>query len=249
MRVRVDLGRVFPGLVLVLTALGLYAVLIIVAVVSFMFSFDRAAEGVLWASLKLLLVPTLVLAAGVLTVLAGVSWWGGGEGWFSGVAKARALKDRIGASERAGEVIGTSISVLILLFLYANQTRGVAFFTSSFGLAEMFFFYAPLVVGIALSLSRAVYGRRNAIRPFDSLQGLFMALAAFWLLAVFPFDFTHFADMFPSSIQFLFAWLTDDVGRLVLTVAGVVALAVSGYTMALYAAVRGQLLRLPAPSF
>lgn len=134
--------------------------------------------------------------------------------------------------------------MLVLLFLYENQLRGVAFFTASFGAAEQFFFYGPLITGMVLSLARALNGRRNGIRPFDSLNALFLAAAAFWLLSVFPFDFRHFADMFPTSVKFLFEWLTNDIGRFLFFIAGFFAVINFAYTAFLYFVVRGQLLRL-----
>ena len=92
-----------------------------------------------------------------------------------------------------------------------------------------------------LSFLRAINGRRNAIRPLDCLNMLFLAVAAFWLLSAFPFDFTQFGGMFPSGVQFVFGWLNDDIGRVLFTLAGLVSLVNVAYTGFLYSAVRGQL--------
>ena len=243
MKFRIDFGRVFPGLILLFSGLLLLVVLILIVVVAFLFSFLAGSGTVLGIALELMLVPVVLIAAGIITILTGVSWWGkGGEDWFSGIAKARAMKDRMRLSERVGEVIGVVISIIIFLFLYENQLRGVAFFASKFGGNAQFFFYAPLFTGMALSLTKAVYGRRNGIRPLDSLNSLFLAVAAFWLLSVFPFDFTHLGDMFPTSIQFLFQWLTNNIGRALIILAGVASLTNCVYTALLYFSVRGQLL-------
>ena len=241
MKVRIDFGRVLPGILLAVAGLVLVAILLIVAVIAFLFSF-LGLGGVATVALELLLIPAVFIAAGVITVLTGVSWWSKeGEGWFSGWAGRRALKDRMRISERTGEVFGVAISLVIFLFLYENQTHGAAFFTSSFGSTAEFFFYGPLFVGVVLSLARAMYGHRNAIRPFDSLGALFLAAASFWLLSAFPFDFSRFGELFPSSIQFIFGWLSDDIGRILFTLAGVAALANSVYTAFLYSSVRGHL--------
>ena len=154
------------------------------------------------------------------------------------------MKDTPRLAKRAGELFGVDISIVVFLFLYENQLRGAAFFTSAFGSLAQFFFYAPLFTGMALSFGRAVYGGRNAIRPFDCLNMLFLAVSAFWLLSVFPFDFSQFGGMFPSAIQFAFAWLSNDIGRVLFALAGVVSLAEMVYTAVLYSAVRGQLRRL-----
>ncbi len=244
MRVRVDFGRVLPGILLFLTGLVLLVILVIVALVSFIFSFIPVLNGVLQASLELMFLPALLMAGGVIVILTGVSWWSRGwEGWFSGIARTRAMKDRLNLPERIGEFIGVAVSLIIFLFFYENQLRGAAFFTADFGIAEQFFFYGPLIVGAALWLAIALSGRRNEVRPFTSLNALFMAVAAFRLLSVFPFDFTHFADMFPSSIQFVFGWLTNDIGRLLIAVAGVLSIINFVVTAFLYFAVKGQLLR------
>lgn len=244
MKFRIDFGRVFPGMILIFAGLFLLACLVLVAVVVFLFSFMAGAQSTLGFVLQVMLIPALMIAGGVLLGLTGVSWWG--TGWFSGVAKARALKDRVRYSERVGEVFGVAVTFVIFLFLYENQLRGVAFFTSEFDLQAQFFFYAPLFTGMVLSLARAVYGHRNGIRPFDSLNAIFLAASAFWLLQVFPFDFAHLGDMFPPVTQFLFSWVTNDIGRLLFVLAGLGSLINFMYTLVLYSSVRGQLIAMRA---
>jgi hypothetical protein len=245
LKFRIDFGRVFPGLLLLLSGLVLLVILVLIAAVAFLFSFVSGAEVVLEAALDLMLLPAFLIAAGIIAILTGVSWWGkGGVGWFSGIARARALEDRMKISARVGEVVGVVISVIIFLFLYENQLRGVPFFTSGFGDLAQLLFYGPLFTGMALSLARAAYGRRNDLRPLDAANELFLAVAAFWLLSIFPFDFGHFGDMFPGSIQFIFGLLTNEVGKFLFVIAGVGALINSVYTLSLYTGVRGQLLDL-----
>lgn len=242
MRIRVDFGRIFPGLVLFFLGLVLLVVLALVALVAFLFSFVAGSGGVLEAVLELTIIPALLIVAGIVTMLTGVSWWGaGGESWVAGVAKARALEDRMRVSARVGEVVGVAISLIVFFFLYENQLRGVAFFTSAFDLQAAFYFYGPLFTGMILSLARAAYGHRNGIRPFDAVNALFLTVAALWLLAVFPFDFTHFGDMFPTSIQFLFGWLNNGVGRVLFILAAFGSSINFVYTTVLYLSVRHHL--------
>ncbi|HEV2226323.1 MAG TPA: hypothetical protein VGR56_05900 [Nitrososphaerales archaeon] len=244
MKFRIDFGRVFPGLVILFAGFVLLAVLALVAVVAFLFSFLLGA-AVLGVTLELMLIPAVLIAAGVVTTLTGVSWWGiGGDGWFSRIVRKRAKGDGLGLGARVGELIGVAISLIIFLFLYENQVRGVAFFTSTFDGTAQFFFYAPLFTGMALSFARAVYGHRNGVRPFDSFNALFLTAAAFWLLSVFPFDFTHLGDMFPASIQFLFGWIGNWVGQVLFILAGVASLINFMYTGVLYGSVRSQLMAI-----
>jgi hypothetical protein len=43
-----------------------------------------------------------------------------------------------------------------------------------------------------------------------------MVMAALWLLRVFPFDFTHLADVLSVNLRFSLAWVSDEIGRIVL---------------------------------
>lgn len=242
MKFKVDFGRILPGLLLVAAGLILLAALLLVAVVAFLFSFISGFGGVAATALELMLVPAVLITAGVVTILTGVSWWGRGrETWSSGMVERRAARDRMRASQRAGEVVGVVISAIIFLFLYENQLRGAAFFAPSFGTLAEFFFYGPLLAGMALSLARAAYGRRNALRPYECLNALFVAVAAFWLLSAFPFDFSRLGEMFPSSIQVVFGWLNNEIGQILFALAGFASLVNLVYTGFLYSAVRGEL--------
>jgi len=42
-------------------------------------------------------------------------------------------------------------------------------------------------------------------------------VGSLWLFLVFPFDFSHLADVLPSGIQLLFGWLTDGIARILLS--------------------------------
>jgi hypothetical protein len=183
------------------------------------------------------------MLSGGIIMFSGVSGWGslGAHGWSSGLVARRARKDRLRASERVGEVIGVVVSVFFFLFLYENFLRGVPFFTSAFGPSEQLLFFGPLLSGVLISLLRAIHGRRNALRPLDVLQAIFWAVAAFWLLSVFPFDFTHFPEMFPASIRFAISWVSNDLYAFLLLLAGIGSIANAAYTAVLYSLVRGSL--------
>jgi hypothetical protein len=242
LRVRVDFGLLLPGIILFIIGGVLLLVFLLIAVVAFLFSFIAFWSGALSTILWLIVIPVILMIAGGVTALSGVSWWGrGGEGWFSGIARARAKMDRLRLSARVGELIGVVVSLIVFFFLYENQLRGAAFFTTNFGSTAEFLFYGPLLTGMLLSLARAFYWRRNAIRPFDSLNALFLAYSAFWLLSAFPFDFTHLADMFPTQLQFLFGWLNNDIGRVLFALAGIASLANFVYSFLLYVNVRNQM--------
>lgn len=109
------------------------------------------------------------------------------------------------------------IPMLLLFGFFAyHQLRQTGFFTARFGPVEMICLYGPIVVSLVAPIVRAVAGRRNPARPLDIATYMSLALGSLWLLIVFPFDFSHLADVLPGAIRFVIAWITNDIGRLVL---------------------------------
>ncbi len=76
------------------------------------------------------------------------------------------------------------------------------------------------------------------MRPLDVVQVGLIFVALVWLFAVFPFDFSHLADVLPSSLRFLLRWISDGIARAIMAI-GIIALPViAAYTAALYVYVR-----------
>jgi len=76
--------------------------------------------------------------------------------------------------------------------------------------------YGPILVSLIPPIVRAISGHQNPSRPFDAATNLSLAIGSFWLWSVFPFDFTHLADILPIGIHFGLAWVTNDVGKFIL---------------------------------
>lgn len=166
-------------------------------------------------------------------MLAGVrGWWSQSSKWGGQVQAAEGRRDRLMPGQRAGEVFAAGISLLVLVFFFENQARGTGFFTSRFGLTEQALFYGSALVGVTVSLARAAYGRRNAVRPLDTLYGALLVVTALTLLRVFPFDFAHFPDLMPKTVRFAFFWLSNSIGAV-----GLVFVAIGGFASMLYNAV------------
>lgn len=147
-------------------------------------------------------------------------------------------KDRLKLSERVGEAFGIIVIALVVLFFREHQIQNTGFFTPRFGLTESYLFYGSALFGVVTGSARALIGRRNAVRPLEVFGALLWASASYWLLQVFPFDFSHLPDLLPDTIRFLLWWLTDEVARLLLII-GVIAGAVQAiYTSWLFFAVR-----------
>lgn len=166
-----------------------------------------------------------------------------GHSWFERRVQGWYRRDQETPAERAGELAGiVAVSLLTVFFIY-HQILGTGFFTSSFGTLEMFLFYLPVPLGIAVSITRMVTGQRNSARPLETASSVAWAAAGIWLFIVFPFDFARLGDVLPSSLQFVLSWIPDWLGRAILLIAGVAGLVETFYTPVIYFSVRRELTR------
>jgi hypothetical protein len=118
--------------------------------------------------------------------------------------------------QRWGEVILMAMMLLMLNFFLYHQVMDTGFFTSRFGAVEIICLYGPIILSFAAPITRAWTGYRNPARPFEVITSLALAMAAVWLLRVFPFDFAHLLDPLPAAMRFPFFWLNNDIGRIIL---------------------------------
>ncbi len=118
--------------------------------------------------------------------------------------------------QRWGELVIVVAMLLLFGFFAYHQVANTGFFTAKFGAVEMFCLYGPILFSLAAHGARALNGRRNPARPLEVATNLFLAIAALWLLMVFPFNFSHLADVLPGAIRFVLAWITNDIGKVVL---------------------------------
>jgi hypothetical protein len=147
----------------------------------------------------------------------------------------RSEKEIVSIPQRVVEPIFSIIALLILCgFFVAHQLAHTGFFTDRFGPIEALCVYGPIVLTLAAPFARAITGRRNPGRPLQVITSLLTVLAALVLLQVFPFDFTHFADVFPAQAHFMFAWVSDSIGRIVLLLQAVVGMISALAVMAAY---------------
>jgi hypothetical protein len=118
--------------------------------------------------------------------------------------------------ERFGEEVTICILLLLFAFLIYHQAANTGFFTAKFESLEMLCLYAPLILGITAPAVRAWTGRHNAGRPFEAATSALLAAGSLWLLIIFPFSFPHLADALPVAVRFILAWVTDDIGKIIL---------------------------------
>ena len=233
MTIRIDFGRLFPGLVILLVGVALFVLWLLLVFVSFFAFFIPGLGGIFYIALDILVASVVLMALGGLFVLAGVSGWM--QSSVNGWNWSRPDRDRMKPGERAGDVISVIISFLILLFFLENQMKGTGFFTARFGPTEQALFYGTWFVGAAVSLARAVVGRRNPLRPLNVVSGMLLLVTALRFLSVFPLDFAHFPDLLPEDVKFAFFWLTNPVGAIVLVFAAIGGLASMTYNGVVYA--------------
>jgi hypothetical protein len=148
-------------------------------------------------------------------------------------------KEFLTPGQRAGEVFAVFIGFLILGFFLYHQYANTGFFTTKFGDLEMFAFYGSILLTFVSPLARAAIGRRNPVRPIDAFSNLFSAVAALYLFDIFPFNFAHITAVLPRAIQFMFTWVNNDVGRIVLILIFIGSLASGSYNVVRYATFRG----------
>ena len=165
------------------------------------------------------------------------------KNWFARHIEGEAKKDSLPLSDRAGEVVGVIVILLVTLFWVVHQTSSTGVFTSRFGPTEAFLFYLSLLFGLVPTAGRIVVGRKNVLRPLNVLNMVLIFIASLWLIWIFPFDFSHLADVLPDSLRFLLQWISDDVARVVMTIAIIATPIGIIYTAVLYVPVRRELSR------
>ena len=161
------------------------------------------------------------------------------ENWFS---RGKADADKgIPRNERiAGIGFFFAGSVLMVLFLAAHQMWSTGFFTTAFGTVEMVMLYGSWICWIITSGLEGVLGQRLLSRLFDTFGGIiFIAVATAWLIVVFPFDFTYFAEVLPDFLKFLLQWISNDIA-LILMVLYTIAMGIA----AIYAPIGYKFVRI-----
>ena len=134
------------------------------------------------------------------------------ESWFSR-AKTEADKG-VPNNERVTGIVLVVVNALLILYFVSHQMESTGFFTPKFGTLEMFFLYGSLVAWIITGSLDGIFGQRLLSRLFDVFGGIiFIAISLVWLTIIFPFDFSHFPDVLPSSLRFLVQWISNDIAK------------------------------------
>lgn len=129
--------------------------------------------------------------------------------------------------DRAGEIAGIFLTLLVVSFFVYHQTTNTGFMTSAFGSIATLLFYGSFVLSIITSIARAAIGRRDKARPFEFASNVFTAIAALWFLSVFPFNFAHLADPLPSFMRFILSWISNGIGWVIILLSALASIGVA----------------------
>jgi hypothetical protein len=163
------------------------------------------------------------------------------EPWIMRMARKEADRDVLKLSERVGELAAFLVITLIGIYFIALQVEGTGFFAPSFSAFDMALFYGALFYGLVPSLTRAATGRRNLARPLDVAGSVLFIISGSYFLTHWAFDFSHFADILPQSLQFVLSWVTNEIAQGMILLGLAIALVLTAWTSAQYYFVRQEL--------
>ncbi len=166
--------------------------------------------------------------------------------WFEGQVEKEAKKDVLSFPDRMGQIAALACSVIAIAFVAIHDTRPTGFFTDEFGMLAAALLYGMLVVGMIPVLVRLVTGRKNLARLVEAGTTVVFFVALLYLLVVFPFDFSHFAEPLPRSLEFLLEWIPEVLAKVAMAIGIIASAILPAYTYLLYLGVRR---RLAGPEF
>jgi len=159
-------------------------------------------------------------------------------GWFEKQAEKEAKKDTLKNSDRFGQIIGIIGVVIVIVFFTYHLTKSTGFFTSTFGAFDAALFFGINIFGIFPQFIRLVTNRKTLSRPFDIINSALLFVALIYFVAKFPFDFSHFADPLPASLEFLLNWVSNGLASALMVLGILGMLFALPYQTLLYMAIR-----------
>ncbi len=129
----------------------------------------------------------------------------------------------LSSTRRLSSGFSLALRVLLLLFFAIHQKDATGFFTSKFRVPETMALYLPILISTIAPILRISLGTVEPARMVEAISDIFLGIGSIYLRVTFPFDFSHIADIFAPNLRFAFAWITDDVGRLLLLLQIIIA--------------------------
>jgi hypothetical protein len=156
---------------------------------------------------------------------------------FSKTAKEE-LSNEIETDDKIASIFLIVVNSLFGLYLVVHQMVSTGFFTPKFNVFEMIILYGIPIYWITTSVLILI-GQKHPSRDLDSYGGLFFATFAIsWLIVIFPFEFTHFADALPDTLRFLLQWISNEIAIVLLILLFIIHLILGVYSLILRLYVR-----------
>jgi succinate dehydrogenase/fumarate reductase cytochrome b subunit len=159
-------------------------------------------------------------------------------GWFEKQAEKEAKNDTLKKSDRFGQIIGIIGVVICIIFFGYHLTKPTGFFTPAFGTFDAALFFGINIFGIFPQFIRLVMNQKTPSRPFDIINSVLLFVALIYFVATFPFDFSHFADPLPMSLEFLLNWVSNGLASALMVLGILGMLFALPYQTLLYLAIR-----------
>ncbi len=138
-------------------------------------------------------------------------------------------------NERVFGIVIVTISILLITYLAIHQIKVTGFFTKSFGAFEMFFLYGYFIFWIITAGLEGVFKKGFLSRIIDAFGGIvFGGICILILFVIFPFDFSYFANILPTSIRFILGWISNDIAKIILVLIFIFHIVASIYSPIAY---------------
>ncbi len=112
--------------------------------------------------------------------------------------KREAKNDRLKQGERAGQLAGVILSIIVFIFLLVHWADDTGFYSSEFNEMDATVLFGPLLFGMVPSAFRFLVGRKNPSRPLDVVVSVLFVISAIYFLNYFHFNMEFFADPLPG---------------------------------------------------
>lgn len=161
--------------------------------------------------------------------------------WFSEQVEREASREVLGVGDRIGEVLSIAATIGFIAFIAIHQTRPTGFFTDEASTFDIALIYLALIIGMVPPAARFLTGHRNFARPLEALGMVVFIAVALYLLLVFPFDISRFAQPLPRSLEFLLDWVPESLAKWVMGVGVAASAFFAPFTFQLYVSVKRRL--------
>ena len=150
------------------------------------------------------------------------------KNWFN-----RAKKDagrKLPLNERIFGILIIIFCLIAIIYFVNHQIQLTGFFTAKFGIIEILLFYGFWIFWISTASLESIFNQRLLSRILDTFGGLiFATLSLIILLYIFPFEFTHLADLLPNILRFIVNWINNDIAQIIIGILIILHLAAAIY--------------------